>query len=147
MTTPVVVIEAIFLPKRRDRSPPEPTRKAATRCSVTAECDLRLLRYGSEALLIVKRELRGRFVRLKLIAHCPDLRCLRFESCPQILNLLLLLRDHCFLFRNGIFQVLHAAMLFKKLVEQYRVHSLATHGVNIPLIIASQAAAALGRTG
>ena len=98
MTTPVVVIEAIFLPKRWGRSPPEPTRKAATRCSVTAECDLRLLRYGSEALLIVKRELSGRFVRLKLIAHCPDLRRLLFERRSKRFNLLLLLRINRFLF-------------------------------------------------
>jgi len=40
-----------------------------------------------------------------------------FEGCREGLNFLLLLRDHRFLFPGGIFQVLHAVMLFEELVE------------------------------
>jgi hypothetical protein len=40
-----------------------------------------------------------------------------FEGCREGLNFLLLLRDHRFLFPGGIFQVLHAVMLFEEFVE------------------------------
>jgi hypothetical protein len=54
-------------------------QKAATRLSVTADCEYGCL-LGCAALLIVDDHLRCRFAHFKLVAHLLDLRCLLFEA-------------------------------------------------------------------
>jgi len=52
------------------------------------------------------------------VTHFIDLRVLLFEAFIDC--------------RQRIFEFLHFLVLFKKLVEQHRVHPFVAHGVNVP---------------
>ena len=82
-----------------------------------------LLAWGSAALLIVVDHLRRGFGHFNLGAHFLDLRRLLFELRRQRIN--------------PFFLFLHLAMLFEELVEQHRIHGFVTHGIDLPLIVAS----------
>ena len=72
---------------------------------------------GADAPLGIIDDLRCSLARFNLGAHFLDKRFLLLQFCFESVNCLLL--------------PLHGAVLFQKLVEQYRVHQVVTNGVNL----------------
>lgn len=78
---------------------------------------------------IVQNGLRCRFGQLELCAHFLQARRERLNLFLQP--------------RNGSSLFVYCLVLFKKLVQQYRIHGFVAYRVGLAIVIASRAEAAL----